>query len=68
MAPAAAPAWSGTTPAHSDLIKVWDHKIRLEDFHGMTRYTDEVEVHAGPLTAAASLFAIAPSTPTGSGG
>ena len=44
---------------YSDLIKVWDHKIRLEDFHGMTRYTDEVEVHAGALTGLAWLFAYA---------
>jgi len=44
---------------YSPLIKVWDHKIRLADFHGMTRYTDEVEVHAGPLTIAAWLFASA---------
>ena len=41
----------------SRLIKVWDHKIILQDFHGMTRYTDVVEVHAGPLTPAAYLFA-----------
>jgi len=44
---------------YSPLIKVWDHKIRLADFHGMTRYTDEVEVRAGPLTIAAWLFACA---------
>lgn len=44
---------------YSPLIKVWDHKIRLADFHGMTRYTDEVEVRAGPLTIAAWLFASA---------
>ena len=44
---------------YSPLIKVWDHKIRLADFHGMTRYTDEVEVQAGPLTIAAWLFASA---------
>ncbi len=41
----------------SDLIKVWDHKITLTDFYGMTRYTDVVEIHAGPLTLAAWLFA-----------
>jgi hypothetical protein len=44
---------------YGDLIKVWDHKILLEDFHGMTRYTDEVEIHAGPLTGPAWLFALA---------
>ena len=44
---------------YSDLIKVWDHQIRLEDYHGMTRYTDEVEVRAGLLTVPAWLFAYA---------
>ena len=42
---------------YSDLIRVWDHQIVLEDFLGMTRYTDEVEIHAGPLTVPAWLFA-----------
>lgn len=41
----------------SDLISVWDHRILLEDFRGMTRYTDQVEIHAGPLTLPAWLFA-----------
>ena len=59
MAPADGPGLVWHDAGHSDLIKVWDHKIRLEDFHGMTRYTDEVEVHAGPLTLAAWLFACA---------
>jgi hypothetical protein len=31
----------------------------LEDFLGMTRYTDEVEIHAGLLTVPAWLFALA---------
>ena len=44
---------------YSDLIQVWDHKIRLEDYYGMTRYTDEVEVRAGLLTVPASLFGYA---------
>jgi hypothetical protein len=51
------PVWHDA--GHSDLIKVWDHQIRLEDYFGMTRYTDVVEVHAGPLTALAWLFAYA---------
>jgi hypothetical protein len=42
---------------YSDLIRIWDHKILLEDFLGMTRYTDDVEIHAGPLTVPAWLFA-----------
>ncbi|HEY6681355.1 MAG TPA: hypothetical protein VI030_00165 [Propionibacteriaceae bacterium] len=41
------------------MIRVWDHQIVLEDFLGMTRYTDEVEIHAGPLTVPAWLFALA---------
>jgi hypothetical protein len=42
---------------YSDLIRVWDHRIVLEDFLGMTRYTDDVEIHAGLLTVPAWLFA-----------
>jgi len=42
---------------HSHLIKLWDHRIVLEDFHGMTRYTDSVDVRAGVLTPAVWLFA-----------
>lgn len=42
---------------YSGLIKVWRHKIVLEDVHGMTRYRDQVEVRAGLLTVAAWLFA-----------
>jgi hypothetical protein len=44
---------------HSTLIKVWDHKVRLQDYYGMTRYTDEVDVRAGLLTVPAWLFAYA---------
>jgi len=42
---------------HSDLVTVWDHRIELADFHGMTRYTDVVEVRAGALTPVAWAFA-----------
>ena len=42
---------------HSDLIRIWDHKVAVTDFYGMTRYTDLVEIHAGPLTIPAWLFA-----------
>lgn len=41
----------------SDLIKVWDHRILLVEVHGMTRYTDRVEIRAGALTGPAWLFA-----------
>ena len=47
----------GHDAGYSDLIRIWDHKILLEHFLGMTRYTDDVEIHAGPLTAPAWLFA-----------
>lgn len=57
MAPAAGPGLVWHDAGHSDLIRVWDHKIRLEDFNGMTRYTDEVEIDAGPLTLLAVAFA-----------
>jgi hypothetical protein len=59
MAPGNGPGLVWHDAGHSDLIKVWDHTIRLEDYYGMTRYTDEVEVHAGPLTGPAWLFAYA---------
>ncbi len=42
---------------HSGLIRVWDHQITISDVHGMTRYTDLVEIHAGVLTGVAWLFA-----------
>lgn len=41
----------------SDLIELWQHEILLEDFHGMTRYIDRVEICAGLLTGPAWLFA-----------
>jgi hypothetical protein len=55
----AAPGLVWHDAGYSPLIRVWDHKIRLADFHGMTRYTDEVDVQAGPLTIPAWLFASA---------
>ncbi len=42
---------------HSALIRVWDHRIELSDYYGMTRYSDVVEVRAGALTPVAWLFA-----------
>ena len=42
---------------HSALIRVWDHRIELQDHYGMTRCTDVVEVRAGALTPVAWLFA-----------
>ena len=59
IAPGDRPGLVWHDAGYSPLIKVWDHKIRLADYHGMTRYTDAVEVHAGPLTPAAWLFASA---------
>lgn len=42
---------------HSDVIRVWDHRVELTEFYGMTRYADVVEVRAGALTPVAWLFA-----------
>lgn len=42
---------------HSGLTSVWDHRIELTDFYGMTRYTDVVELHAGVLTPLMWVFA-----------
>lgn len=59
MAPGDGPGLVWHDAGHSDLIRVWDHKIRVEDHYGMTRYTDEVEVQAGLLTVPAAAFAYA---------
>jgi hypothetical protein len=59
QSPATGPGLVWHDAGHSDLIRLWDHKIRLEEFHGMTRYTDEVDIHAGPLTLVAAAFAYA---------
>ena len=32
---------------HNRHVPVWDHLILLEDLGDITRYTDEVEIHAG---------------------
>jgi hypothetical protein len=42
---------------YSPLIRLWDHRIVLEDAYGMTRYHDRVEIRAGILTPVAWLFA-----------
>ena len=59
LAPGDGPGLVWHDAGHSDLTEVWDHKIRIEDYYGMTRYTDEVDVRAGPFTVAAWLFAYA---------
>lgn len=42
----------------SDVIRLWEHKIVLADAGaGRTRYTDAADIHAGPLTPFAWLFA-----------
>ena len=53
----AAPQQVWHDAGYSALIKSWDHKIILEPVGGATRYTDEVEIHAGLLTVPAWLFA-----------
>lgn len=42
---------------HSAVLRVWDHRIELTDYFGMTRYADVVEVRAGVLTPVAWAFA-----------
>jgi len=41
----------------SDLIAVWEHRLSISEFHGMTRYRDDVQVRAGVLTPVVWLFA-----------
>lgn len=42
---------------YSHLISRWEHRLRIEPFHGMTRYSDTVRIRAGVLTPAVWLFA-----------
>ena len=43
---------------HDQLVARWDHLIRVVDApHGETRYSDEIEIEAGPLTIFVWLFA-----------
>lgn len=41
----------------SDLISMWEHRLRIERFHQMTRYSDTVRIRAGVLTPVVWLFA-----------
>lgn len=41
----------------SDLISMWEHRLRIERFNGMTRYSDSVRIRAGVLTPLVWLFA-----------
>ena len=41
----------------SSLIKIWDHRIEVEQAGGGTRYVDDVEIEAGPLTGLVWLYA-----------
>lgn len=41
----------------SDLIRIWDHRVVVEEVNGMTRCSDLVEIRAGLLTVPAWLFA-----------
>lgn len=41
-----------------DLIRTWDHRIRIEpDLFGATHYEDDVHIAAGPLTPVVWAFA-----------
>ncbi len=42
---------------HSALVRTWNHRVVVEEVHGMTRCTDVVEIRAGVLTLPAWLFA-----------
>jgi len=45
---------------HDALIQRWDHLVRIEPLGpGQCRYSDEIEIEAGPLTLAVWLFACA---------
>jgi hypothetical protein len=57
QAETAAPQLVWHDAGFSGLIRSWDHKIILEGSDGGSLYTDEVQIHAGPLTLAAWLFA-----------
>jgi hypothetical protein len=53
----AAPQLVWHDAGYSGLIRSWDHKIIIEASEGGSLYADEVEIHAGPLTVPAWLFA-----------
>jgi ligand-binding SRPBCC domain-containing protein len=38
-------------------IRAWNHRITVEPADGRSRYTDEIEIHAGPLTPLIWLYA-----------
>ena len=42
---------------HNKHVPVWDHLITLEDLGDRTKYTDEVEIHAGWKTVFVWLWA-----------
>ena len=42
---------------HNKHVPVWDHLIILEDLGNQTKYTDEVEIHAGWKTVIIWLWA-----------
>ena len=42
---------------HNRLVPIWDHLITLEDLGNQTKYTDEVEIHAGRKTVFIWLWA-----------
>ena len=38
------------TAEHGGAVKKWNHAITVEPSRGGTRYTDEIDIDAGPLT------------------
>jgi hypothetical protein len=54
----AAGRWSFRDDGAGALARRWDHRILLEALQdGRSRYTDRIEIDAGPMTAGAWLFA-----------
>ena len=50
--------WNGIqSREHNPHVPVWDHLITLEDMGEQTKYTDEVEIHAGWKTVFIWLWA-----------
>lgn len=49
--------WRIRDAGHGGLAKVWDHLITVEAQGAQTRYTDEVTIEAGWLTAPVAAFA-----------
>jgi hypothetical protein len=54
----ARPAFEMRDNGRGALIRVWDHRIKVEPMRQGCRYTDRIEIDAGLLTPAIWLFAV----------